>query len=81
MEQSKIGSLIEAIVHTAVGFVISIALSMVVYPMFGHAFTLAQNVGITAIFTVASIARGYYVRRFFNARIRLAAQRMARAVS
>lgn len=68
-------------VHTAVGFVISIALSIIVYPMFGHTFTLAQNAGITAIFTAASILRGYVIRRYFNSRIHKAAQRMARAVS
>jgi len=81
MEQTRAGSLFEACINTAVGFFLSLALSVIVYPMFGHAFTMAQNVGITIIFTVASIARGYVVRRWFNARIRRAAQRMAAAVS
>ncbi len=67
--------------NTALGFVISLALSMVVYPLFGHSFTLAQNVGITIIFTVASIARTYAVRRWFNSRIHAVAERMAGAVS
>lgn len=66
---------------TAIGFVMSLVLGYVVYPMFGHTFTLAQNVGITAIFTIASIARGYVVRRWFNRRLHAAALRMARAVS
>ena len=81
MDQTKIGSLIEAVINTAVGFFISLAMSAIVYPMFGHTFTLAQNVGITVIFTVASIARGYVVRRYFQARLRTAAQRVAVAVS
>lgn len=81
MEQTKLGSLIEAAISTAIGFVISIALALIVYPMFGHSFTLAQNFWITVIFTVASIARSYAVRRWANARIRKAAQRMAAAVS
>lgn len=63
--------------NTAIGFGISLVLAMVVYPLFGHAFTLAQNVGITCIFTVASIARGYAVRRWFNSRL----QRTARALA
>lgn len=67
--QSKISSFIEACVHTAVGFVISLLLSLIVYPLFGHSFSLAQNVGITFIFTISSIARGYAVRRWFNAKI------------
>lgn len=66
MSQTRRQSLIETVVGTATGFVFSILLSIVVYPMFGHSFTLAQNAGITVIFTIASIARGYGVRRFFN---------------
>lgn len=77
MNQTRIGSLIEACINTAIGFAVSIVLSLIVYPMFGHSFTLAQNVGITVIFTVASIVRSYVVRRWFNARIHVAAQRLA----
>lgn len=81
MEQSRIGSFIEACINTAIGFCISITLGVIVYPFFGHAFTLAQNFYITLIFTIASIARGYAVRRWANARIRRAAQRMAASMS
>jgi len=81
LEQSKLGSLVEAAIGTAIGFVMSMALSMIIYPLHGHSFTLAQNASITAIFTVASIVRGYVVRRWFNARIRAAAARVAGAVS
>ena len=66
MNQSRIGSLVEACIGTAIGFAVSIGLSCVVYPMFGHAFTLAQNFWITAIFTVASVIRSYIVRRWAN---------------
>ena len=66
MNQSRIGSLVEACIGTAIGFAVSIGLSCVVYPMFGHAFTLAQNFLITAIFTVASVIRSYIVRRWAN---------------
>lgn len=81
MEQTKLGSLIEAVIGTAIGFVMSIVLSLIVYPMHGHSFTLAQNASITAIFTVASVVRGYVVRRWFQARLRAAAQRLAATVS
>ena len=67
MTQTRLQSLIEALVNVALGTVISVLLSLVVYPAFGHAFTLAQNIGITVIFTVASILRSYVVRRWFNA--------------
>ena len=66
MSQSRRHSMIEAIAGTAIGFIVSVLASEVVYPAHGHTFTLAQNVSITAIFTVLSIVRGYVVRRVFN---------------
>lgn len=78
MNQSRLGSLIEAVMNTAIGFGISLVLAVLVYPLFGHAFTLTQNLGITCIFTVASIVRGYAVRRWFNARLQHVAQRLAK---
>lgn len=66
MTQTRRMSLIETVSGVAVGFTVSVLASLVVYPAFGHAFTLRQNVGITLIFTALSIARGYLVRRFFN---------------
>ena len=81
MNQTRIGSLIEACISTAIGFIGSILLGLIVYPMFGHSFTFAQNIGITVAFTVWSIVRSYVVRRWFNARIHAASQRLAGGVS
>lgn len=64
--QTRRQSLIETLAGVAIGFVVSMLISMVVYPMHGHAFSLAQNASITVIFTVVSILRSYWVRRFFN---------------
>lgn len=69
MNQSRLESFIEACTNTGIGFVGSIILGLIVYPLFGHAFTLSQNVGITLVFTVWSVVRSYAVRRWFNARI------------
>lgn len=66
MSQSRLHSFIEAWTGTAIGFVISMALCFIVYPLFGHSFTVAQNFWITVIFTIASVIRGYAVRRMFN---------------
>lgn len=79
--QTRHGSFIEAAIGTAIGFAISMALSMVIYPAFGHAFSLAQNVWITLIFTAASIVRSYVVRRWFNARIQKLAGRINDTIS
>jgi len=67
MTQSRLHSIAEAVAGTAIGFVVSVAASMVVYPAHGHAFTLAENVSITLIFTVLSVVRSYVVRRAFVA--------------
>ena len=66
MTQTRKQSAIETVAGVAIGFVVSLLASVIVFPIFGHAFTLGQNVGITIIFTVLSIARGYAVRRPFN---------------
>lgn len=79
MEQTKLGSLIEACINTAIGFLITLGLAPIVYPLFGHSFTLAQNLGITAVFTIVSIARGYVIRRWANKRIKQAAAKLAAA--
>lgn len=64
--QSRLFSFIEAWSGTAIGFVVSIILAHIVYPLFGHSFSFMENVWITLIFTVASIIRSYVVRRAFN---------------
>jgi high-affinity Fe2+/Pb2+ permease len=66
MTQSRKHSAIEAITGVAIGFAVSVAAAFVVYPLFGHSFTLSQNIGITIVFTVLSLVRGYAVRRVFN---------------
>lgn len=77
MTQSRLSSLIEAVLNVAIGFVVSLVLTAIVLPAYGHQVTLSQNLQITAIFTVASIARSYCIRRWFNARIKRAALRLA----
>lgn len=64
--QSKRQSLIEAATNTAVGFMISLAATFVIFPLVGVASTGGKNVLITLFFTAVSIARSYALRRFFN---------------
>ena len=65
MSQSRLSSLAETCLSIAIGFVVSLAITAVVLPAYGHAVTFSQNLQITGIFTIASIARGYLVRRAF----------------
>lgn len=64
--QSKKHSLLEAVLNTASGFVISFIVGLVAFPLYGFQPTLAQNFGLVTIFTVTSIIRSYAWRRAFN---------------
>lgn len=79
MEQSRLGSLIEVVINVVIGFIITLMANPIIYPMFGHSFTAMQNIGITLIFTVLSIVRGYCIRRWANARIKKTAAKIAEA--
>lgn len=64
--QSKRGSLIEAIVSTAAGFVMSWVAGLYFYPLIGMNVTPAQNTVAVVFFTFLSLLRGFGVRRIFN---------------
>jgi heme/copper-type cytochrome/quinol oxidase subunit 4 len=65
--QSRRKSLEETVVSTAIGFVCSTILNLTVVPaLLGTRVSMVQNLTLTAVFTVASIARGFFVRRIYN---------------
>lgn len=66
MSQSKKLSLFETLTSTAIGYGAAVLTQLLVFPLFGIAATLQDNLAIGAIFTAVSIARGYMVRRLFN---------------
>ena len=66
MKQSKTESIIEAITQTIVGLGISFIIQLIIYPILNIPVTLEQNAIITAVFFIASIIRGYFIRRVFN---------------
>ena len=64
--QSRTHSMAETMANIVVGFAASMVIQALVLPAMGHHITLAQNFWITCIFTVASVVRGYGIRRIFN---------------
>lgn len=56
----------ESIVNTLSGLVISMLIQVIIYPLMGIPVTLNQNIIITLVFFVASLVRGYVIRRLFN---------------
>ncbi len=81
MNQTRIGSLIEALMNVAIGLLVSVVANAIVFPRFGFQPTVGENVTISLIYTAISIARQYVLRRWFNARLQRAAARMAKVVS
>jgi hypothetical protein len=81
MTQTRLGSFIEAIINIVIGFTINWILNMLVLPQFGFPITGGQAFAIGLIFTVASVARMYVVRRWFNGMLHRAAERIAQEVA
>ena len=64
--QSKKSSFMESLLSTMIGFVVSVILTNIILPLFGFAVEFGQSIGIVLIYTIASMARVYSVRRLFN---------------
>jgi len=76
--QTKVESLIETVTNTAIGFVIAFCLWPIVAWLVGYDYSTGTNLLITSIFTVASIVRGYIIRRWFNYGIKRFSIRIAK---
>ena len=66
MGQSRRMSAVEAVVSTAIGYIVAVATQMVVFPIFGLRVGVIENLGIGLAFTAVSIVRSYLVRRLFE---------------
>jgi len=64
--QSKKHSLIESVTNTFVGLATSFLIQIAIYPLLNIPVTFKQNLVITFVFFIASIGRGYVIRRIFN---------------
>jgi hypothetical protein len=66
-KQSRLMSLIEAITNVAVGFLVALLTQIVVFPLFGLEVSVGEHLALGGLFTGASIARSYILRRVFEA--------------
>lgn len=66
MSQSKKHSIQETLLQTAVGFVLSFALQLILCQFYDMHVSFTDNLAITLWFTVLSLVRGYVVRRWMN---------------
>jgi len=67
MSQSRRMSMIEAVTNVLVGYGVAVLAQRAIFPLFGIAVSLGDNLAIGAAFTVVSLVRSYAVRRMFNA--------------
>ena len=67
MKQSRLMSLVESLANVLVGYGVAVATQMLVFPLFGLAVTVTENLLIGLVFTAVSIVRSYALRRGFEA--------------
>jgi membrane protein implicated in regulation of membrane protease activity len=77
MNQSRTASLIESVFNVVIGYGVALASQLAIFPMFGIHLPLSDNLAIGVWFTIISLVRSYAIRRWFNARLHRAAQKLA----
>ena len=65
--QSRLMSLVEAIVNVVVGYGLAVLTQIAVFPIFGLRTSLPEHLAIGGVFTVVSLGRSYLLRRTFEA--------------
>lgn len=75
--QSPRSAIIEAWMNIAVGFGINFIANFLILPLIGAHPSAAQNFWMGWIYTAVSIVRQYAIRRWFNAKLHAAAQKLA----
>ena len=73
--------MIEVLFNIAIGFAINWVANIWILPLYGFQITGGQAFSMGLIFTIISVVRSYIIRRYFNARLRAAAQGFAGRVS
>lgn len=68
--QTKKQSLIESITNVTVGFLITIISLHIIFPFLGIENHSGKNVLITIFLTILSVLRTYFLRRYFNKKVR-----------
>jgi hypothetical protein len=64
--QSRLGSFVESLANVAIGYGVAVGAQLIIFPLFGVVIPLSSNLLIGIIFTLVSLVRSYFLRRFFN---------------
>jgi hypothetical protein len=63
--QTRSMSLVESAANTGAGFLVSLVLQISLFSLMSIETTTSQNLLMSGVFTVASLVRGYLMRRLF----------------
>ena len=63
--QTRSMSLVESVANTGAGFLVSLVLQLSLFSMMAIETTTTQNLTMSGVFTLASLVRGYLMRRLF----------------
>ena len=80
MTQTKLGSLIEALMNVVIGFFFNYFFNLLIFPLFGMHISMRDNFYMGMIFTVISVARSYSIRRLCNSYLHRASLKLANAM-
>ena len=58
-------SLIESVANTGAGFLVSLLIQITLFSLMSIETTTTQNLTLSGVFTLASLVRGYLMRRLF----------------
>ena len=64
--QTRSMSLVESVANTGAGFLLSLVLQISLFSLMAIETTTSQNLFMSVVFTVASLVRGYLMRRLFQ---------------
>ena len=66
MTQGRAMSDLEALTNVVVSWIVALCSQALVVPVMGLSITVAQHLGIGAVFTAVSLVKNYLVRRVFE---------------
>jgi hypothetical protein len=66
--QTRLGSFIESIINILIGYFFALGSQLIIFPLVGIHVSLSTNLWIGLWFTIISLIRSYFVRRYFNLR-------------
>ena len=79
MKQSRLSSLVESLMNITIGYGVALASQLIIFEQLDIHVSFETNLWLGVWFTLISLIRSYIIRRWFNARLHNAAERLTQA--